>query len=305
MNINKIVHNWYKILIYFSLFSVVTYILNSDFFFLPEIKSIGYLLISILFLFIGFLFDSYNWAAYLKKRKSKEINYADALVSHGITIFSKYIPGKIWIIIGRAGFLAKKYNFSTKKLSLISFEVQILSLWTGLIISLITLFFLKDSEYILILSIGLFSLLIALSIFIFTDFFQKVLEIIIKKLFKIDFTNKKPYVTFYNLIGFYSTWIIWSFGFYFLEKALFDKEIVLFTGLAFVLAANIGLIAIIFPGGIGVREGILVAILINFEFTIAEATTISLVSRLWFLSGEVFIFLTSLVIQRFKPKVIS
>ena len=157
----------------------------------------------------------------------------------------------------------------------------------------------------MILSIGLFSLLIALSIFIFTDFFQKVLEIIIKKLFKIDFTNKKPYVTFYNLVGFYSTWIIWSFGFYFLEKVLFDKEIVLFTGLAFVLAANIGLIAIIFPGGIGIREGILVAILINFEFTIAEATTISLVSRLWFLSGEVFIFLTSLVIQRFKPKVIS
>ena len=305
MNSNKIVHNWYKILIYFSLLSVVTYILNSDFFFIPKIKSIGYLLISILFLFIGFLVDYYNWAAYLKARKSKQINFADALVSHGITIFSKYIPGKIWIIIGRAGFLAKKYNFSTKKLSLISFEVQNLSLWSGLIISLICLFFFKDAEYILILSFGLFSLLIALSIFIFTDFFQNLLQIIIKKLFKIDFTNKKPYVTFYNLIGFYSTWVIWSFSFYFLEKALFDKEIVLFTGLAFVLAANIGLIAIIFPGGIGVREGILVAILINFEFTIAEATTISLVSRLWFLSGEVFIFLTSLVIQRFKPKVIS
>ena len=305
MNLNKIVHNWYKILIYLSLISVVIYILNSDFFFIPKIKSISYLLISILFLFIGFLFDSYNWAAYLKARKSKQINFADALVSHGITIFSKYIPGKIWIIIGRAGFIAKKYNFSTKQLSLISFEVQILSLWSGLIISLICLFFLKDAEYLLILSFGLFSLLIALSIFIFTDFFQNLLQIIIKKLFKIDFTNKKPYVTFYNLIGFYSTWVIWSFSFYFLEKALFDKEIILFTGLAFILAANIGLIAIIFPGGIGIREGILVAILINFEFTIAEATTISLVSRLWFLSGEVFIFLTSLIVQRIKPKFIS
>ena len=124
MNINKAIHNWYKILIYFSLLSVFVYLLNSDFFFVPNVKSTGYLLLSLLFLFIGFLFDSFNWGAYLKKRKSKQINYADSLASHGITIFSKYIPGKIWMIIGRAGFIANKYNFSTKQLSLISFEVS-------------------------------------------------------------------------------------------------------------------------------------------------------------------------------------
>tara|TARA_B100001057_G_scaffold490549_1_gene579048 strand:+ start:197 stop:1114 length:918 start_codon:yes stop_codon:yes gene_type:complete len=305
MNPNKAIHNWYKILIYFSLLSVFVYILTSDFFFVPNVKSTGYLLKSLLFLFLGFLFDSFNWGAYLKKRKSKQINYADSLVSHGITIFSKYIPGKIWMIIGRAGFIANKYNFSTKQLSLISFEVQIISLWSGLIVSSVTIFFLQESKYFLILLIGIFCLLIGLSIFLFTNFFQKILQVIIKKLFKIDFTNKKPEITIYNLIGFYGTWVMWSLSFYFLEKALFDREIVLITGLAFVFAANIGLVAIIFPGGVGIREGILVAILINFEFTIAEATTISLVSRLWFLSGEVFIFLTSLIIQKFKPNLIS
>lgn len=301
MIIYKAIQNWYKILIYISLFSVLIFIINSDFFFIPEVKSIKYLIISLFLLFGGFLLDGFNWGFILRNKKSKEIKYEDAIISHGLTIFGKYIPGKIWIIIGRAGYISTKYNLNTKHISLISFEAQLLSLWSGIIISAIMLLSIAESDYFLLLTLLTILLFIALTIYIFTDFFHAIYTNIISKFFKLSNPFNKQSIKLNNLLGFFATWIMWSLSFFFLEKSLFDKEIQLLTGLSFVFAANIGLVSLIFPGGIGIREGILITILLSFEFSLAEATSISLVSRIWFLSGEIFIFLTSIILQKLKP----
>jgi hypothetical protein len=301
MIIYKAIQNWYKILIYISLFSVLIFIINSDFFFIPEVKSIKYLIISLFLLFGGFLLDGFNWGFILRNKKSKEIKYEDAIISHGLTIFGKYIPGKIWIIIGRAGYISSKYNLNIKYISLISFEAQLLSLWSGIIISSIMLLSITESDYFLLLTLLTILLFIALTIYIFTDFFHTIYTNIISKFFKLSNPFNKQSIKLNNLLGFFATWIMWSLSFFFLEKSLFDKEIQLLTGLGFVFAANIGLVSLIFPGGIGIREGILITILLSFKFSLAEATSISLVSRIWFLSGEIFIFLTSVILQKLKP----
>jgi len=48
--------------------------------------------------------------------------------------------------------------------------------------------------------------------------------------------------------------------------------------------------AFIAPGGLGVREGVMVGYLTLAGLPIAEAVTIAGASRLWFLVGEAFIF---------------
>ncbi len=60
---------------------------------------------------------------------------------------------------------------------------------------------------------------------------------------------------------------------------------------------SFGVLAIILPGGLGVREGIIVAYLTLAGLDVETATTISFMNRLWFISGEVFIFLLSSILR--------
>ena len=50
-------------------------------------------------------------------------------------------------------------------------------------------------------------------------------------------------------------WLFYSAGFYFLVKSLSIDEVPMATALAFPFAGTLGVMAIIAPGGLGVREG--------------------------------------------------
>ncbi|MEX0928342.1 MAG: hypothetical protein WD266_08950 [Balneolales bacterium] len=93
---------------------------------------------------------------------------------------------------------------------------------------------------------------------------------------------------------------MWSAGFYFLILSLTDSPVSPTAGLSFALATNIGIIAIFAPGGLGVREAVIVGYLNYIGLSLAEATTISIASRLWFLAGEVFLFVTGFLCHEFR-----
>jgi len=59
------------------------------------------------------------------------------------------------------------------------------------------------------------------------------------------------------------------------------------------------MIAIILPGGLGMREGLLSLTLIAAGLASDFSVTVSVSSRLWYLIGEGFIFFTGLIISRF------
>ena len=83
-----------------------------------------------------------------------------------------------------------------------------------------------------------------------------------------------------------------------LAASLTETDIAWSVGLGFPLAATLGIMAVIAPGGLGAREGVLVGYLMLAGVPLAEATTISLASRLWFLVGEAFIFIVGWVSDR-------
>ena len=97
-------------------------------------------------------------------------------------------------------------------------------------------------------------------------------------------------------------WLLWCAGFYFLILSLTDTPVSPDAGLSFALATNIGILAIVSPGGLGVREAVLIAYLNFIGLSMAEATTISVASRLWFLIGEGALFAAGLIAHGYQKK---
>ncbi|MEX0686385.1 MAG: lysylphosphatidylglycerol synthase domain-containing protein [Balneolales bacterium] len=117
---------------------------------------------------------------------------------------------------------------------------------------------------------------------------------------KTQFSPLDPYTVLKLLPWTVINWLFWSAGFYFLILSLTETQIPPTAGLSFALATNIGILAIISPGGLGVREAVLIAYLNFIGLSLAEATTISVASRLWFLIGEAMLFAAGLISHKYK-----
>jgi uncharacterized membrane protein YbhN (UPF0104 family) len=96
-------------------------------------------------------------------------------------------------------------------------------------------------------------------------------------------------------------WLSWSLAFYYFILS-FDPTLQLKLAFVFPVSVVYGVLAIVLPGGIGVREGIITSFLLASGIQLDSAATISLVSRLWFIIGEAFIFLLAWIIKLFDAE---
>lgn len=284
-----------KIFIYASIIALIYYLYNIDYLSFKNIKlNHFYLIISVSLLFGGFVFSALSWQFALKLHGSI-INFRKALVSHGLPVFTKYIPGRIWTILGRAALVQNK-EYNLKFLTFVSFKEQLIYLCLGFFISIYPILKTdKIREYSLIiigLTLGLFLLLYSRSL-------QRLFENLWNKLFKTkidlpkinieEFFKLSLYILFY--------WLFWTIGFYFLLLSVFEV-VPFYYAFAFPLSVSLGLISIIFPGGIGVREGVITLFLISNGVHAEQAIVFSILSRIWFLIGEIFMFLLALILKR-------
>jgi uncharacterized membrane protein YbhN (UPF0104 family) len=77
------------------------------------------------------------------------------------------------------------------------------------------------------------------------------------------------------------------------------------VGFGFPLAGTLGIMTLISPGGLGTREAVLVGYLNLAGIPVVDATTIAVASRLWFLGGEIFIFILGWISHKRLPEVIQ
>ena len=286
---------YFSIFIIISLVFVIIFLTKNNYSTININKiNFTYLYLSLFFLFNGFIFNAVSWYLVLKSEKIK-VSLKTAMTSHGFCIFGKYIPGKIWSVIGRASYLSDE-NTSLQTTVQLSFYAQILSIWTGIGIGLPALLFnqifFKYCIFIIILWI-----LILLSLFLPLNKIN-FLNILFSKLnkTKIDFIKMDFKFFLKNIPSFIFFWSCWTIAFYFLLKALFPmQDFGLSTSAIFPLSASLGIIAFIFPGGIGIREGLLVGGLTATGMGINDAILVSLVARIWFFVGEFFIFFMALI----------
>jgi len=83
------------------------------------------------------------------------------------------------------------------------------------------------------------------------------------------------------------SWVIYGMAFFIFLLSLQAVPLYHFPAITSIFAASytLGFLCLIVPGGLGVREGLLAALL-SLYMPLPMATVVSLLSRLWFTAGE-------------------
>jgi glycosyltransferase 2 family protein len=290
------IKSWYKYFVYLSLLFLAVALYNADYLKIPQLFSLPILVLSFIFLFAGFINSAISWKQILNKSRYS-IRLGECIAGTGLSIFGKYIPGKIWMVMGRAAYITKKNQLPLGILSAISLKAQLIALWTGLIFGMVGLFLLDGLHLWAWLILCLW---VCFTVVIFSQFIHAKGEHLLRILFKKDI--KVPKLTFKSIISltpwFFLNWALWSIGFYALVASITANDVPWSVGLGFPLAATLGIMSLITPGGIGAREGLIVGYLGLAGLSIADAATIAVASRLWFLLGELFIFIAGWIAHK-------
>jgi uncharacterized membrane protein YbhN (UPF0104 family) len=280
-----------RLLLYVSLVFFAWYLYHIDYLRLEDIQiHIPYFVASLFFLFAGFILSSISWG-YALRVHGYRIDFVRALVSHGLPVFAKYIPGKIWVILGRASYVSSE-RIPLKIASMVSLKEQLIYLTWGLIISILPVFFFIRNVWLgLLILISAAGIIFVLFSPLFHRLLLKVLGRILKQQVEIPLINIADALKVSRMVILY--WISWIIAFYLLLISVFYQESTFFLAFAFPVSVTYGVLAVFMPGGIGIREGILTAFLVAGGMSLENAVTISILARIWFIIGEVFIFLVA------------
>lgn len=290
-NIFKIVSN---IIVLLSLVFLVIYLINQKQLVILPIKSYTFFLISIFFLILGFFADGFSLMVYLNKN-SIPFTYKNSLINTGKYILAKYIPGKLGIILGKASHVKEVTNIPATEALQKLFVYQIFSLVSAILVSVIPLYAFLNKGANYFTWIVLF--IIAGVVFFSQTKVQGFILGFFEKLIKRNLGGPIPSkVVFLSITTLMSCWISWSLGFYFLSASL-GFSLPVNIGFLFTLAALAGIVALISPGGLGVREGVIATGLIFYGMTNEQAISLAAFSRIWYLGGEFFIFLVSILLS--------
>jgi len=291
-----LINNLYKFFIYLSIFFLCIALYKFDYLHIPHIRSNVILLSSFPFLFAGFIGNAFSWKKVLDQA-NYPVEIKKSIASIGLSIFGKYIPGKIWMIIGRSAYISLKTGYNIKQLSLLSLNTQFITLWAGLLLGFVGLLVLGGD---LLWGWTIIVVWLVLTTIIFSHSVHRMVIKIIEYIVKKEITL--PQISFMEILTilpwFFAYWIFWSAGFYLLVLSISDTPISIMTGLGFPLSSTIGIIAFFAPGGLGIREGIMVCFLVLSGLPLPQATTIAVTARLWFIIGEIFVFITGWTIDK-------
>ncbi len=284
-----------RILLYLSLLFFAWYLYKTDYLVFNDVSVDPLFMgLSILFLLSGFIVSALSWGNALSVHQIR-IPQKTALISHGLPVFAKYIPGKIWVILGRASYVSRK-GIPLKLTSLISLKEQLIYLLLGLLICCIPVFLFTGNKWF---GIAILLSALVLGLVIFSPFLHrftlKTVEKILKKQIDLPLLRLTDAVKISYYIIIY--WTLWMIAFSLLLYSVFPAQTNWSMAFAFPAGVTYGVLAIFLPGGIGVREGIFTAYLTASGMPIENAATISMISRLWFIAGEMGIFLIALTLK--------
>ena len=240
------------------------------------------------------------WAWYLITLKLEvALSPAETLESWFYSQLGKYLPGKIWLVVGRFYFYESRGK-SKKNISVaLYFEIVTMITAAGLIFLAVLIF---HQEIGLFRSWGRYGWSVLLSLFGLVFLHPRVLERILKwalapwKREPISLSISYTQVLWILFLCILS-WVAGGIGFYFFVDSVYPvapRYILFLTG-ALAASSMLGLIAIFAPSGLGVREGALVYLL-SFVMATPVAVIISILTRIWmtlieiWLIGMVYLF---------------
>lgn len=125
----------FEIILYVSFVALIVGLYLADYLVIPRIYEWEPLVASILVLCIGFVLYALCWGQLLG-RDGYRIGIRRHLASTGLTIYGKYIPGKVWSLLGRSAYVNRHHGIPLGEASMVSFKTQLIFLWTGSFVGL-------------------------------------------------------------------------------------------------------------------------------------------------------------------------
>jgi uncharacterized membrane protein YbhN (UPF0104 family) len=259
------------------------------------------LIISFFLFFLVYLFLIKVWLSLLKKVGS-DLSFWKMFRIWFISNVGKYLPGKIWTVVGMI-YLLEKEGVPKRKGLTTSIIGQALSVLSAFILSF-TLLGYTLYEKIFSKNPVIFFLAISFSIAaLIIVAYPKLLEISINlglslvKKERINLELRSRDLLLY-LAYYIFSWFLFGLAFMVFIQSITQVNWNLYFSLtgAFAFSLTIGFLAVFVPGGLGVREGILV-LLLSLYFPLPVATLISIFSRLYISIVELGEFLVSWAIK--------
>lgn len=235
---------------------------------------------------------------YITKLNGCAVGYGKALTAYLLSIFGKYIPGKVFMLAARLT-CYKEEGAPLSKVTVCFFIENVCTLLGAAMLFILSLFFfpnnlLDDYRRLTILLIAAF----------FVVIHPKVINALLKiicKIFKRELEIPMKYSQILKVVlMFIGNWLIVGFGFFMLVRSVNPAvgwDQMLFCAGIFGVSAIIGILAVFAPSGFGVREGIILAglMLIMPE---SDAAVISIVSRLWQTAAELILAAAAFAVTR-------
>jgi Predicted integral membrane protein len=307
LDLNK--SNWkaqYKFLGYIIAAVIIVFLLKDFIYRWNEIKyyvfniNIRLLIFSLVSYIAFYNFLALGWIIIIRKFQYG-LSLSSLFEIYFKSQFAKYLPGGLWNNVGRF-YLCKNNGVDSKNVITSLILENLLNVVASVIIliSMLSLFkiqLIKISFPLLVL--GLLILIIILHPKVFSKLFK-----LIGRFFKKDVAIENYDFSFILLMLAYYifSWVLFGISFGIMicsfTKVTFNQF--LFSIVSFPASWVFGFLSPS-PGGLGVREGILVFLLNNF-FSNQLSVYISVISRLWITVGEVITFFAFLTFRFIKER---
>jgi len=242
------------------------------------------LTVSILLVIFNFVFLIQIWRKLLSGL-GYTLGFKKAFKIWFYSSMGKYVPGKVWSIMGMV-YLCEKEGIPKSATFTSAILNQAFNIVGGLILVVLLsgkrLFGHLPTPFYLVLGLILLIILHPSWIEKLLNFFLKILK---KEQLKINlsFRHNLAFTLFFML-----SWCVYGVAFNIFIRSLtpYSWNLAPFIGSTFVFSYIVGFLSVFVPGGLGVREGLLVIYLSNY-FPLPVATLIALLSRLWMTTAEI------------------
>jgi hypothetical protein len=263
---------------------------------------------SLLIIVLGyFLFPSGIWSLYQKRSvEFEKSTFWSIYFCYFISNFYKYIPGKVstlLIALREAG----KLRFNKFLFIQAWMGAFVLSIFIGICLFLFFLgFFLNMNKYN---SFSFFLVFFAAFLFLIPSINYRV-NVFVLQIFKKETSHVLRFEGYGLIRAFFiqiTAWLLFGLSFAFISKSFLSLNVkdFFFLTLSYPLAHTIGFLVLVAPAGIGVREGLLVGISLNYfqpenvkEFT-SILVLISVFHRAIMLVADILLFIAAHAIKRY------
>lgn len=265
------------------------------------VVNIYYLLSALSFYLLSYLLETYIWQVCINKYLGRhELNFSESFAVVNSSGLLKYLPGRVWTYTAQLVWL-KKYGISKSIILYVNLICILGSLIVSLYLGLIYLALYTDLLGITMIILSS-AVLVACNIAYITwnSLLMNKLIALAGRLFKKDIqplVNAKSLVLYIQFI-YICSWSLMGVGGYSLAKGI---GLDIPSGSMFAVLASmslswlIGYFAIIFPGGLGVREGVMLLMLTGIVH-VRTALIFPVLSRFMYLISEALLGVTALTL---------